>query len=156
MQYEPTIAELRRKYEAVVRERSLLALQRDRLAAAVNGQVFFTSGMRFTLCISPCCWAGSGTGNSRCFSPEGVHAKCSAVLSRWQCGGYVDHDMLPCWPCLGYMPSSSAVTSAAAHEQDTACAVAAERAGQQRMILGLSICTGRARTGAWWRIRGAI
>lgn len=40
-QYEPTIAELRRKYEAVVRERALLALQRDRLAAAVNDQVSF-------------------------------------------------------------------------------------------------------------------
>ena len=38
-QYEPTIAELRRKYEAAVRERALLALQRDRLAAAVNDQV---------------------------------------------------------------------------------------------------------------------
>ena len=38
-QYEPAIAELRCKYEAVVRERALLVLQRDRLAAAVNGQV---------------------------------------------------------------------------------------------------------------------
>ncbi|KAK9846353.1 hypothetical protein WJX81_002170 [Elliptochloris bilobata] len=36
--YEPTIAELRRKYEAAVRERALLVLQRDRLAAAVIEQ----------------------------------------------------------------------------------------------------------------------
>ena len=40
-QYEPTIAELRRKYEGVVRKRALLTLQRDRLAAAVNDQVIY-------------------------------------------------------------------------------------------------------------------
>jgi len=38
-QYEPTIAELQRKYEVVVRERALLVLQRDRLTAAISMQV---------------------------------------------------------------------------------------------------------------------
>ena len=38
-QYEPTIAELRRKYEVVVRKRALLVLQRDRLTAALSTQV---------------------------------------------------------------------------------------------------------------------
>lgn len=36
MQYEPTIAELKRKYEALFKEKTMIAIQRDRLVSQLQ------------------------------------------------------------------------------------------------------------------------